>query len=271
MAQDEAVEKFLRIRAILSDLEEEGNYQQAIELCDSFLSEWQDIPENLRRVLEWRTTVLRRAVDANYSPPPPTPSEEYEPLRLRSKQALRQGHLDLALSEAWQYMQYLSPGTYGLQRMLSMIAEIALKAGYEQLAKAAARLYIAHLRLMEAAAANPLTPIEPLSTQGEWKPPQVPVREMLFAIPVEVALRFIHEEDDPVWPAILELDLEVGEKMREGVIQVVASLGNIPVSPNTLRTLEALVRHYRRYGYEERLQALLRKYPEASRFLGESG
>lgn len=266
---DRIVDQFLRVRARISDLKEIGEYRRALEECQKFLSQHRDLPEELHRVLEWERGVLSRVIDPNYSPPPHSRTEDQAALWVLSKEALRQGRIDEALAKAWHYMQYLSVGMYDLQWTLSEVAEIALSAGYEDLAKAAAHLYVAHLRFMEAAAENPLTPLIPLTTGEQWEPPPVPVRAMMFAPPVEVALRFIYEEDDPDWRTILELALEVGERLYEGVTELAPSLRGAPLSAYTLRMLAALVQHYQKFGKQEALQSLLQKYPEAQRFLQE--
>lgn len=191
----------------MSYLKERREYQQAIDECEQFLSEQKDFPERLRLVLVGECSVLKRLADPNYSPPAHLPPEEYRPLYELMMDALRRGDYEQALLKAWDYMQYLSAGSYSLQYALGHVAECALKVGEEQLAKEAAHLFVAHLRFLEVASRNPKTPIERISRE-EWESVEKPIAGPVFAIPVETAYRFILEEDHPDWPAILEMAVD---------------------------------------------------------------
>jgi len=244
----------------MSYLKERREYQQAVDECEKFLSEQKDFPEKLRRVLEYECKVLKRLTDPNYSPPAHLPPEEYEPLRLLMMDALRHEDYEQAFLKAWDYMQYLSAGSYSLQLTLGHVAECALKVGEEQLAKEAAHLFVAHLRFLEVASRNPKTPIEPGIPREEWTPMEKPIAETVFAIPDETALRFILEEDHPDWPAILELAVDATARLAPSGWRS---------SPRFLRAIEAVLQHYQKFGKQETLQALLQKYHEARRFLKE--
>ncbi len=254
-------ERFLAMLGRIVELEMEGRYQDAFEECQRCLSE-AGLNEVMRKRIEYKCAVLGRAIDPNYSPPSHYPPEEYEPLLVHSQEALRQGNYNQALIKAWDYMQYLASGSYPLQHALAHIAECALKAGEEELAKAAAHLFVTHLTFMEVASRNPLTPISPRTPREQWQPMQKPVTEVVFAIPEETAFRFILEEEHPDWPAILEM-----------AAQVTAQLTHPDLHPSVhlLRILEALVHHYQKFGKQEALQALLQRYPEARRYLQEGG
>ncbi|GIV17616.1 MAG: hypothetical protein KatS3mg022_3051 [Armatimonadota bacterium] len=236
-------------------LEVEGRYHEALELCRRYLSEPERLTEQERQILEDRYAVLSRFTDPNYSPPAHLPSEEYEPLHLLMWDALRRGDYEQALLKAWDYMQYLSAGSYPLQLALGELADCALKAGEEQLAKAAAHLFVAHLRFLEVASRNPKTPISPRIPREKWKPVEKPIAEIVFAIPEETAFRFILEEDHPDWATILEMRADIDADFP------------FHPSPRFLRVVEALVRHYQKFGKREALQALLQRHPEARRFV----
>lgn len=239
-------------------LEVEGRYHEALELCRRYLSEPEGLSEEERKHLEYLYAVLGRVTDPSYSPPAHLPPEEYEPLSDLMMDALRHGDYEQALLKAWDYMQYLSAGSYSLQLALGHVADCALKSGEEQLAKEAAHLFVAHLRFLEVASRNPKTPIKPGVPREQWKPMEKPIAETVFAIPEETALRFILEEDHPDWPAILEM-----------VADIDARFPFAHPSPRFLRALEALVQHYQKFGKQEALLALLQKHPEARRFLQE--
>lgn len=255
MQYDEAVvERILEAYHRLSVMKEAGEYQQALQECDKWLSEWQDMPGEYRRVLEAERAILSKVVDPNYAPPPYVSSVEYEPLHLLSRRALREGRIEESLTRLWDYLQYVPIGTVSFLWTIGEISDIALRAGHERLAKAAAHLFLAHLRFMEAASENSLAHSEKLA-------------EHIFSHPDEVALRFINEEDEPAWATILEAELREAEDMQESIKGEFHH--ELPFSDHILHVIGALARYYQRHGYEERLQSLLQKYPEAQRFLQE--
>lgn len=241
-------------------LEIEGKYQEALEECRRYLSEAENLSVWERELLEYRYAVLSRFLDPSYSPPAHLPREDYEPLELQSRAAERREDYAEALMKAWDYMQYLSVGSSVLQAELADVAECALKAGEEQLAKEAAHLFVAHLRFLEVASRNPKTPIDPHVPREQWEPREKPIAETVFAIPEETAFRFILEEDHPDWPTILEMVADATARLTPP---------GLHPSPRLLHTLRALVQHYQKFGKQEALQALLQKYPEARRFLQE--
>jgi hypothetical protein len=253
-------EHLAHILARLGDLQMRGEFRQAIEECQRYLSQQTDLSQDWRSRLEYKIAVLSRLIDMDYSPPAHYVPEEYEPLNLQSRDALRRGDYEQALRKAWDYMQYLSAGSYGLQLALGHVAECALKAGEEQLAKAAAHLFVAHLQFLEIASRNPETPIDPRIPRKQWKPVEKPIREAVFAFPEETALRFILEEDHPDWAMILEMVADVSAQLTSS---------GLYRSPRLLRALQALVQHYQKFGKREALQALLEKHPEARRFVQE--
>lgn len=256
-AEDQPEPMPLEISEQVMLLEVEGRYHEALELCRRYLSEPEGLSEGEKGRLEYLYAVLSRVTDPDYSPPSHLPPEEYRPLSLLMMDALRRGDYEQAFLKAWDYMQYLAVGSYSLQLALGDLADCALKAGEEQLAKEAAHLFVAHLRFLEVASRNPKTPIDPRTPREQWKPMEKPIAETVFAIPEETALRFILEEDHPDWATILEMRADIDARFP------------FHPSPRFLRVVEALVQHYRKFGKQEALQALLQKYPEAQRFLQE--
>lgn len=248
-------EHLIHMLARLGDLQMRGEFHQALEECRRYLSQQSDLSEDWRSLLEYKMIVLSKLSDPDYSPPSHHPAEEYEPLNLQSQDALRRGDYEQALLKAWDYMQYLSAGSYPLQLALGELADCALKAGEEQLAKAAAHLFVAHLRFLEVASRNPKTPISPRIPREKWKPVEKPIAEIVFAIPEETAFRFILEEEHPDWATILEMRADIDADFP------------FHPSPRFLRVVEALVRHYQKFGKREALQALLQRHPEARRFV----
>lgn len=233
----------------------EGRYREALDECRKCLRKRKQFGEGERKVLEFNYAVLRRVTARNYSPPPHHPQEEYEPLRLLSEDAFRRRVYDEALMKAWDYMQYLPIGSYPMQHALATVAEYALKMYEEDLAKAAAHLWVAHLRFMDAASRSSMTPIDPRTPREKWRPPPEPIVNAVFTVPEKTAFRFILEEDHPDRPAILEIAADIEAHFR--------------FSHPSPRLLRALVRHYQKFGKQEALQALLQKYPEARQFLQE--
>lgn len=242
------------------DLEREGKYQEALEECRRNLLHPEGLSQKERELLEYRYLVLSKFLDPSYSPPPHLRPEEYEPLKLQSLTAEKRGDYEEALMKAWEYMRYLPIGSYLMQCELSDVAECALKAGEQQLAKEAAHLFVAHLRFLEVASRNPKTPINPRLHGEAWQPIEKPIVDAIFDIPEETALRFILEEDHPDWAKILEMAADVTARLTHPELHP---------SPRLLRTLKALVQHYQKFGKQEALQALLQKHPEARRFLQE--
>lgn len=193
----EVSQQFTEVVARILLFETQGKYQEAIEECRRYLREGEITSDLESGFVEYKCAVLSGLTDPNYTPPPYYHPEDYEPLELQSRAAARRRDYAEALMKAWDHMRYLAIGSYPVQRALAAVVEYALKVYEEDLAKAAAHLWVAHLQFMDAASRSFMTPIDPYTPREKWRPPREPVVNAVFTAPEETALRFILEEDHP--------------------------------------------------------------------------
>lgn len=223
-----------RYQAILS-LWERGRIRDAIEGLEALL-EVSDLPNDLREDLTRRRQAWQQALDEKWSPPQRQEPSSYAPVFERARIAMAGGEQDLALRFGWQYLQYCPVGTVAFSLALATTTNAAAIGGQWRLARACARMFLAHYELMAAAAFRENTPV---GSEVPCQRDHSVLDDIRCSIPVAAGILGMNGDlNEHVWPETLELALREGRAVKLDELCTAASV---------------LVKYYEQVGDEQRI------------------